>query len=257
MTALGYQASSLKAYLTTPEDVLDTFRKLHAIGYRHVQLQWIDRAVPLEATRDALHASGLACIGTQDAYTDVLADLAYYIRMNKLWGSSALCVSSFPREQMNREGIAAFIKQLEELEKRLAQEGIALTFHPLWHNYACAGGIDLQEAIASAAQGRIGLTLCVHHIVRAGLSPVAYLKRFAGRVEVCHFKDSALFPDGREHLVPVGQGRIDWPPVFSACHETGVKWGLAEQENWQKDAFECAREAYEYITAQGIGVPAG
>lgn len=257
MTALGYQASSLKPYLTTPDGVLNTFRKLHDIGYRHVQLQWIDKSVPLEATRDALQQTGLTCIGTQDAMDAVLADTGYYVRMNQLWGSPTTCVSSFPRDRMTREGIRAFLDDLAALEQRLSGEGIQLTFHPLWHNYACAEGIDLLDAVAQAAQGRIGLTLCVHHIARAGLSPVAVLQRYQGRVDICHFKDSALFPDGREHLVPVGQGRIDWPPVFDACHETGVRWGLVEQESWQKDAFDCAREAYEYISAQGIKTPLG
>jgi len=255
MTALGYQASSLKAYLATPEDVLATFRKLRDIGYRHLQLQWVGPAVPPEFTAEALRETGLACIATQDGFEEVRDHLDDYAALNRLWGSSSLCVSTIPRDQMTREGIARFCADLRAMARALGNRGITLTFHPLWFNFEPVDGVSAVDAVMETLPDEVGLTLCVSQAVRAGVDPVAVLERYGERVEMCHFKDYAVLPDGKEYLVPVGQGRIDWPPIFEACRRMGVKWGLAEQETWRKDAFVCAKESFEYITRHGIACP--
>ena len=255
MTYLGYQASSLKAYLTTLEDVLSTFRRLRGMGYRHLQLQWIDQAVPLEYTADALRETGLTCIATQDSFREVRDHLDYFVKMNRLWGSKSLCISTLTQEQMTPEGLRDFAAEMGRIARTLGEQGISLTFHPLWYNFQPGDGASAVDKIMDLLPQDVGLTLCVYHAMRAGQDPVALLERYSGRVEICHFKDSVLLPDGKEVLVPVGQGRIDWPPVFAACHRTGVKWGLAEQESWQKDAFVCAKESLDYISECGITCP--
>lgn len=255
MTSLGYQASSLKVYLSTPDDLLATFRKLRDIGYRHLQLQWIDPAVPLEYTAEALQETGLTCIATQDGFNEVRNNLNHYVTMNQRWGSKSLCVSTIPRDQMTPDGIKYFCTEMSRMARTLGEHGISLTFHPLGFNFEPVDGVCALDTVMEMLPKEIGLTLCVYHAVRAGVDPVKLLERYSGRVEICHFKDSAVFPDGKEYLVPVGQGQIDWPPIFEACHRTGVKWGLAEQENWQKDAFVCAKESFDYISGCGITCP--
>ena len=56
---IGIQISSLEAYLTTPQAVDDTLRRLKDMGCSHVQLQWIAPSVPNAAAGDALRAHGL------------------------------------------------------------------------------------------------------------------------------------------------------------------------------------------------------
>ena len=255
MTSLGYQASSLKTYLSTPDDLLFTFHKLRNMGYRYVQLQWIDPAIRLEFTAEALKETGLTCIASQDSFDEVRNNLDHYVTMNRLWGSKSLCVSTIPHDQMTPEGISYFCAEMSRMARVLGEQGISLRFHPLWFNFETVGGVCAVDTVMKMLPKEVGLTLCVYHAVRSGLNPVNLLERYSGRIEICHFKDSAVFPDGKEYLVPVGQGRIDWPPIFEACHRTGVKWGLAEQESWQKDAFVCAKESFDYISGCGITCP--
>jgi len=251
MTLLGFQASSLRPYLTTEDEVQHTFHKLHNMGYRFVQLQWIDPAVPLASTAEALRETGLKCIATQEDFTVVRNNLDYYVTMNRLWESDSLCVSTIPHELMTPEGIEEFCDAMGQMARTLGEHGIALTFHPLWFNYEYVNGIRAIDIVMEQLP-EVGLTLCVYHAVRAGEDPVALLERYQGRVNICHFKDSALSTEGKEYLVPLGQGRIDWLPIFEACHRTGVIWGLVEQENWQKDAFDCAKDSLDYLTNSGI-----
>lgn len=52
MLKLGVQISSVRKYLQTPEDVLESFRKVHKIGYNAVQIQWISPDVSNEFIND-------------------------------------------------------------------------------------------------------------------------------------------------------------------------------------------------------------
>lgn len=252
MTHLGYQASSLKPHLTTPDSLRASFHKLHDIGYKHLQLQWIDPAVPLETTAEILKEIGLECIATQDKFEVIEKDFDYFLQMNRLWSSPSLCISTIPRERMTPDGLKWFASELHRMAKTLAAHGIGLSFHPVAFNYEQVDGVCAVDALMELLSPEIRLTLCVMHAIQSGVDPIALLERYGSRIDVCHFKDFARFPDGKEYLVPVGQGEIDWPPIFDACHQAGVKWGLAEQETWQKDAFVCAKESYDFITAHGI-----
>ncbi len=252
MTSLGYQASSLKAYLSTPDDLKATFCRLRDMGYRHLQLQWIDPSIPLEFTAETLRETGLTCIATQDSFEKVRDNLDYYITMNKKWGSKCLCVSTMPRNQMTTDGIKLFCSEMKQIFYVLREQGISLTFHPLFYNYEQVNGVCGLDTIMELLPLESGLTLCIYHAVRAGVNPVALLEQYKGRIEICHFKDFMIFPDGEEYLVPVGQGKIDWNPIFEACRRFGVSWGLVEQETWKKDPFVCARESLDYISSCGI-----
>jgi Sugar phosphate isomerases/epimerases len=71
----------------------------------------------------------------------------------------------------------------------------------------------------------------------------------AGRVDVVHFKDDAPISSAERHLMPLGQGMHDWAPILRACENAGVKYVFAEQERWLKDAFDCAKDSYDYINS--------
>jgi sugar phosphate isomerase/epimerase len=89
----------------------------------------------------------------------------------------------------------------------------------------------------------------MYHIRTSGNgTPAEWLRKAAGRADMTHFKDYKVIGSNRV-LCPVGQGVLEWADIFRACSETGVKYCFAEQEDWEKDAFECLAEAYQYIKA--------
>lgn len=253
MTKIGFQVSSLKPHLTTPKDVVHSFRKLHDIGYRVLQMQWISFDVPDEFVAEALQETHLTCISVQDKYAAVKENFERFIRQNEMWNSKYMCISGIPNENLSMDGLKQYSAELCRIADIYRERGIILTFHPVGSDYSLVEGIPAVIRLLDSLPDDIQLTLDIYHAVKSGIDPVVLLERYKGRIDMVHFKDSALAPDGDENLTPIGQGRINWPPIFAACRKTGVKWGFAEQETWQKDAFICAEESYKYITSHGIG----
>jgi hypothetical protein len=51
-------------------------------------------------------------------------------------------------------------------------------------------------------------------------------------------------------LVPAGQGDTDWSGVVEACMESGVPFGFVEQEKWDRDPYDCMKEAMDWLQQQ-------
>lgn len=110
MTKLGLQISSVKKYLQTPEEVLESFRKVSTIGYDTIQIQWINPEVPTDFIQAALKETNLKCIGTQDYYDVVIEHLDEVIEMNDLWGGTYITVSGLPERYQSYEGCLEYAK---------------------------------------------------------------------------------------------------------------------------------------------------
>ncbi|HOM49153.1 MAG TPA: hypothetical protein PK491_11610, partial [Candidatus Hydrogenedentes bacterium] len=51
----------------------------------------------------------------------------------------------------------------------------------------------------------------------------------------------------RAQFVPLGQGALNWQAIFEAGKEAGVEWYIYEQDNAEKDIFECAQESFDFL----------
>ncbi len=252
MIKAGAQVSSLKAYLQTPEQVEETFCKLRDIGYRIVQLQWINPEIPPETIAEALKKAGLVSVSTQDYYQAVLEHLEDTLQLHKLCGSRNVCVSGVPERFLSAEGCLAFAEELTGFSARMEAAGKVVSFHPRVQEYRRFHGKTAVEMIMEHTPENFQLGLDLYHLIKAGLNPEEWLHRYQGRIEFVHFKDYCVNHRGEEQLVPVGQGVIDWGPSLRGCKETGVKWIFAEQESWSKDAFLCMAESLSFLQKNGV-----
>lgn len=244
---IGLQISSLKPYIQTRGGVADTLRRVREMGYTDVQLQWTGADVPCEFIAEELERNQLACWGTQDYYDVVMARMDYEIRAAGLYGARYICVSGVPERYLSPEGLKAMAAELNRTQARLAERGIALTFHPRHMELVPMDGASATERLLELSPG-VQLTLDIYQALMAGRDPAELMRRYAGRVDMVHFKDAAERRVGAP-LTPVGAGALDFGPALRACAGAGVKIALAEQETWQGDAFDCMAQSLAYLRA--------
>ena len=237
----GIQISSLKPLLLTPEQVKTCFAKVRALGCDLVQLQWIDPAVPIAEIAQALAENQIRSVSVQDFYETVLADFDYYVNLNDRTGGTWLCVSRIPDRLKSREGLDAYVAELRSMQKKLDAYGQKVCFHPVSPDFTAVEGMNAVEYLLSAMP-ELNLCLDLYHLNRNCTDMPAFLRRYAGRVCMVHFKD--------EHegaLVPAGQGDVNWEGVVKACLETQVPYGFVEQEKWDRDPYDCMKEAMDWL----------
>lgn len=252
MTKLGLQISSVKKYLQTPKEVLESFRKVSTIGYDTIQIQWINPEVPTDFIQAALKETNLKCIGTQDYYDVVIEHLDEVIEMNDLWGGTYITVSGLPERYQSYEGCLEYAKELNKLSEYLETKGKILNFHPRQKDVFQYGDKNSLEIIFENTRNEFQFLLDIYQIIHSGLDPIEWIYKVQGRNDVIHFKDGVEETKGQQLLMPVGQGSIPWKPIFEATIETGVKYAFAEQETFETEPFQCLKESYDYLVMNGI-----
>ena len=240
----GIQVSSLKPLLMTPQQVRDAFSKMNNLGCTVVQLQWIDPSVPAEVIATALKKSNIKSVSVQDFYDLVLENLDYYSQLNTATGGTWLCVSRIPERLKSPEGLDAFIAELRAMQKQLDSLGQKVCFHPVTADFTAVSGMNAVEYLFDNMP-ELDICLDLYHLNRNCTDMPAFIRKYSHRVCMVHFKDSIA-----DTLVPAGQGDVCWNGVVKACLDAGVPYALAEQERWDRDPYECLKDALDWLNKE-------
>ena len=236
----GIQVSSLKPLLLTSPQVETAFQKMRALGCDTVQLQWIDPSVSPEDIARAMASAGIRSVSVQDFYDAVLSDLDYYVRLNTVTGGTWLCVSRIPERLKSADGLDAYIVELRAMQEKLPR-GQKLCFHPVSGDYAAIPGMNAVESLLEKMP-ELEICLDLYHLNRNCTDMPAFIRRYGKRICMVHFKDSI-----GDTLVPAGQGEARWEGVVASCLEAGIPYAFVEQERWDRDPYECLKEAMDWL----------
>jgi sugar phosphate isomerase/epimerase len=169
-----------------------------------------------------------------------LTNSAAIAQIARTLGLEAVCVG-LPSEFTGPGGMVAAQSraQLDTLAAKLNRVGreyrdLGLTFG--YHNHHVEfmrvdGVVPYDYLMSNTDPNLVKIELDVGWLASAGVDPVAYLRRHAGRVIACHLKDyapSIVTDVPQRKLVAPGAGTIDFEAVLAAMRETGVQHGFIE-----------------------------
>lgn len=243
---IGIQVSSLKPLLLTQEQVNIAFIKMNELGCRTIQLQWIDPSVSVSAIADALNSSGMHSVSVQDFYETVIHNLPYYTELNAATRGIWLCVSRIPEHLKSAEGLDTFIEELRGLQKILDPIGQIVCFHPVSADFTAIPGMDAVNYILEHMP-ELSLCLDLFHLNRCCSDMSSYIRKYGNRICMVHFKDSR-----NGQLVPAGQGDTNWEGVIQACMDVGVAYAFVEQEQWDRNPYDCLQEAMDWLKEHAL-----
>jgi len=136
---------------------------------------------------------------------------------------------------------------------RAAEAGLRVCYHN--HAFEFENTVDGMYGLdyLLATIPTIQAELDTYWVQTGGEDPVAYIRKYAGRLPRLHIKDRAPAPDDETcPFAEVGQGILDWDAIFDATPEAGVEWYLVEQDNWTRPPLECARMSIEFLKTRGM-----
>lgn len=85
----------------------------------------------------------------------------------------------------------------------------------------------------------------IYWVVRAGLEPTSFFKRYPGRFKLWHIKD--MDKDNPELNTEIGNGSISYDEIFKYKKISGVEHYILEQENFEIPNFKSLKQSYKYI----------
>ncbi|QOR69819.1 sugar phosphate isomerase/epimerase [Ruania alkalisoli] len=257
-------------------------RRLSEIGLPNIEVS----QVPLTSEnldsfahgRDKLGLSYAALSGTMEAgggaNPSLPSDYDHLVTAARRLGCERIRIGMLPFSALRDEqALLSFCRDADEMARRLADDGIRLSYHNHHIEFARLGDREVLETIRTEAPN-LWLEVDVYWVQRGGHDPVRTLERFAGSVDLVHLKDFRVslppaeafevLADGdrsavQEHFAQpvqfaeVGQGTLDWAAIVRAGIDAGAAHLLIEQDaTYGRDPFESLTMSRERLVELGF-----
>lgn len=152
------------------------------------------------------------------------------------------------------ERTAEFFNKKGEALRRL---GVHLNYHNHNFEFKTFGGTitGWELLVANTDPKNVSFEVDIGWVAAAGLDPVAFLRRHAGRLRQMHVKDLKDSSPANFQLeiesTEVGSGRLPWAQLLPEAYAAGVRQFYVEQEPpFDIDRFDAAAKSYEYLAGQ-------
>lgn len=234
------------------KDFQGTLQKIKDMGYQGVELAGL-YGLPAEEVRRMLDLIGLAAISAHVPIHELMADAEGTIDNYVTIGCSYIAIPHLDEDMRpGTPGFLVFVASLPAIARKCRDKGLTLLYHN--HDFEFVRmengeyGLDYLYQAVPADLLQTELDTCWINV--AGESPAAYIRKYANRCPVVHFKDFYMGDRNKGGKLyeligtkveksernstfefrPIGQGLQNVPEMLQAAQESGAKWIIVEQD---------------------------
>lgn len=251
---IGAQMFTIREFCKTPEGTIESLEKLAKIGYRYVQYSGCGPMDP-KLLRETCDRLGIQIVLTHSPYDRIVDDTENLIKEHDILGCDYIGLGMMPPyARVDRAGLEAFMKMMEEPVKKITAAGKRFGYH----NHALEfrkmdGKLIFDRLLERFPADQLSVILDTHWVQRGGADIYQWIDKMSGRLYCVHLKDIGVDQDGKTPLMlPVGEGNLNFPAILSAFEKAGAEYAFVEQDNCNgEDPFDCLKRSFEYL--QSIG----
>ncbi|UVI28551.1 sugar phosphate isomerase/epimerase family protein [Paenibacillus spongiae] len=244
---IGLQLFTLRN--ETAADFAGTLRKVAELGYEGVEFAGYGGLSTAEM-KELLKETGLKAVGSHVGMDRLREDLQGEIDYLKAIGGRYIICPWLPESE--RGQVEDWKKHIEfwiETGAEVRKQGLQFAYHN--HDFEFHLQMDGEyvfDAIYSAsAPEDIQVEMDVCWVQFAGQDPLAYIRKYAGRLPLLHLKDFTKDEQGNMVTLELGQGDVPLKEVIAAASEANVEWFLVEQDNCQNPPLESIANSLNWV----------
>ncbi len=231
--SIGLQLYTVREELS--KDFKGTLKTLSSIGFQGVEFAWNYGGMEPEELSDFLKNINLKCIGLyspvaqiEDSGSDAYK---YAEALNSPYFTSGIT------DKTNEAEWPGAIESIKKAAKISSSKGITFLYHNHWQEFEKINGkYALDILMDETDPNLVKVELDTAWVKKGGDDPVAYIKKYAGRLPMLHVKDI----DAENNVTEIGNGVVDFPEVIKAAKESGVEWIVNEQDSSSIGAIKSA-----------------
>ena len=236
--AVGLQLYSLRDQFA--KDVPGTLDKVRAFGFKNVELAGTYGLTP-EKFKAELDARGLRAVAGHFPFDRYRKDVTGIALEAKALGLEYVgCAWIDHQDPFDEKTCRDAITVFNQAGAALARHGIQFFYHTHGYEFQRFGKGTLFDLMMTETDPQfVSYEMDVFWIVHAGQDPVKLFKKYPGRWQLTHLKGmkdttpTGLLTGHSEvtNDMPLGTGKIVFPPLLKAAKKSGVKWHFLEDES--------------------------
>ncbi len=262
---LGLQLYSVRELL--PKDYAGTLKQIGALGYREVEAAGFFGHSAGEV-KQAMRDAGLRCVSAHYSWDDLHAQFDSILAFGRELGLDYI-ICSFPgvknpsrlNDKSFRNRVQSFTlddwrwnaEQFNHAGEKVKAAGMQFGYHNHTMEFRAQNGVvPLDELIRLTDPKLVTIELDCGWVTVGGGDPVAYLRKYPKRISMLHIKDfkhtdhpaSVTDPPPAAEL---GQGTIDFRPIFEAAKGGNIKHYFVEQEQFDMPPMQALKIDADYM----------
>ena len=262
---VGLQLYSVREMLA--KDYEGTLKRIASLGYQEVEAAGYYNHSPQQVT-DAMSGAGLHLVSSHHSSADLNKDFDKILDFEKQVGVRYI-ICSFPgykdpskvKGMQRKAQLDAFTlddykwnaDQFNHWGEKAKAAGMNFGYHNHTMEFRKMNGVvPLDEMIRLTDPSLVTFELDCGWVIVGGANPVDYIKRYPTRISMLHVKDFKHTDKPASIAAPppaaqLGQGTLDYKPVFEAAKKGEIKHYFVEQEGYDIPPFEALKIDADYM----------
>ncbi len=251
---MGKMGIALQLYTLRGEaeaDFRGMLRKVAELGFEGVEFAGYG-GVPAEEMNALLQELGLRAVGGHVGLQRLQSGLQGEIDYLKAIGGKYI-ICPYVSPDTNEEGWKSVIAELQAYGEEVRRQGLAFGYHNHEFEFEAKLGPSLifDAIFESTSPETLLVEMDVCWVMRGGQDPLAYIRKYAGRLPLIHLKDFKYEGDGVQTL-ELGQGIVPLNDVIEAASETGVEWLIVEQDHCQNPPLVSVANSLNWLKQHDV-----
>ncbi|MBO5798205.1 MAG: sugar phosphate isomerase/epimerase [Clostridia bacterium] len=249
MLKIGAQMYTIRDYCKSPEAIIESLKKLAAMGYRWVQYSG---CAPIDPTlmRKTCEELGLEVVITHTPYDRIIGDTDAVIAQHKEMGCGYIGLGSMPDfARGDVAGLTRFFEEMAEPVEKIHAAGLRFGYHN--HSFEFVkleGQLLFDRMLDRFPADKWGIIMDTYWVQHGGADIYQWIEKTAGRLYCVHLKDMAMRLEGGQKMAAVGEGNLNFPAILPAFEAAGAEYAFVEQDDCHgEDPFVCLERSLRYL----------
>ena len=247
--SIGLQLFTMREQLAA--DFEGTLRKVAELGYEGVEFYTYGNfsAKDMKALLDEL---GLKAIGSHIQLQALKDNLQAEIEYLKVIGAKYAICPWLPLEIRDEESWKQHLVDFAEVARVCSEKDITFLYHN--HDFEFTTKLDgkpvFEVLFDSISPEHLKVEMDIGWVQYAGIEPVSYIHKYAGRLPLLHLKDYLKVsrdPEKSIDTVELGQGDLPLLNIIQAASDASVEWIIVEQDSCVNSPFECIATSLQWL----------
>lgn len=242
---LGIQLYTVRDACDT--DFTGTLQALAKMGYQGFEFAWNYGGMSPEALAAFLKELGVQAAGLHTSLEEIANPDSDTYKYALATGAKYLTTSLAGEVAKDWKATIADVAKAAAVAKA---QGLVFTYHNHAQEFEMIDGVYALDLLYQMTDADVvKAELDTFWIQTGGADPVAYIKKYAGRVPEVHVKDMDA---ETKSFTEVGNGILDWDAIFAAAQEAGAEWMIVEQDICAGSSVESARKSISFLQDMGL-----